>query len=177
MTDQPNPSPTPNPTPTPVPGQTTPPPATPPTPAPPAGSDPAAMEALRREAAEARSRIRELESQVAVSADAGKSELERASARAERAEKKLAGLESTVVRQGVATAKNVPVELLAPPASDDKAGLEAHADRLAAWAKGLVDSAIADTGRRRSTVLDVGRGAPVSDKADMNDFIRQGFRK
>ena len=144
-------------------------------PAPPPGET-APMEDLRREAAEARSRIRELESQVAVSADAGKSELERATARAERAEKKLGTLEVTVLRQGVAADKSVPLELL-PSAAENRAELEAYADKLVAWGKGLVDAAVATARPTRSGVLDVGRGTPLSDKADMNDFIRQGFTK
>jgi hypothetical protein len=159
------------------------PPANPPPPvSPPPASDPpipppgdvATMEALRREAAEARSQIRQLESQLAVSADAGKSELERALARADRAEKKAAAHELSAVRQAVAAAKSVPVELLV---GDDKTVIEAQADKLAAWGKGLVDAAVADAGKRRSGVLDVGRGTPISDKADMNDYIRQGFRR
>lgn len=155
------------------------PPAPGPSPAPPAptaGDTQAALEAARREAAESRVRIRELESQVAVSADAGKSELERASARAERAEKKLAGLELTVLRQGVAADKSVPLELL-PAVAENRAELEAFADKLAAWGKGLVDAATAGARPTRSGVLDVSRGTPVSDKPDMNSFIREGFRR
>ena len=168
---EPNPSPNPSPPPNP--------PAPPPAPAtgdPPPAADTPEMRALRREATEARLRIRELESQVAVSADAGKSELERATARAERAEKKLGTLEVTVLRQGVAADKSVPLELL-PSAAENRAELEAYADKLVAWGKGLVDAAVATARPTRSGVLDVGRGTPVSDKADMNDFIRQGFTK
>lgn len=171
MAPEPTTPPTTPPTSTPAPAE--PPPATPPA----AGAPvpPEAVEALRREAAEARSRIRELESQIAVSSDAGKSDLERATSRAERAEKKLAGLEGTVLRQGVATERKVPLELL--PALDDRAALEAHADRLLKWGKELVEAAAATQPRRSSVLADPARGAPVADAADMNDFIRSGFRR
>jgi Domain of unknown function (DUF4355) len=146
----------------------------------------------RREAMQARNRVRELEAHAAELAkkaqsaeDRDKTELEKATGRAERLEKKIAQMEQQQARHEVAAAKQIPVELLEHVSGADRAVLEAFADGLLGYAKqvaeGAVEAAVAaaDTAARqprRSTDM-VARGAPVSEPLDMNEYIRAGFRR
>jgi len=141
---------------------------------------------------EARMRVREVEDenrrlsrQVEQSAESGKSDLEKAMGRAERAERKLAGMEVTLLRSEVAAAKEVPVELLAHITADDRTVHERFADQIREHATGIAEAAVeaarkewetANPTRRRSSDT-VASGTPVAEPQDMNQFIRAGFRR
>jgi len=149
-------------------------------------------EDARREAMQARNRVRELEAEQAdlarraqAAEDRDKTELEKATARAERLEKRIAQMEHQQARHEVAAAKSLPVELLEPVAAGDRPALEQHADAIVKHAEQIagraVEAALAAAeaerrGPRRAADL-VARGTPVTEPLDMNDFIRAGFRR
>jgi len=135
-------------------------------------------------------RVRELEDEakrlqarVQAAEDRDKSELEKATGRAERLEKRLAEMTQQQARHEVAEAKEIPVVLLEGVSAGDRGALEQAADAIVDYAKGVaeqaVEAALAQNAqlRRRSTAESVARGAPVTEPLDMNELIRAGFRR
>jgi hypothetical protein len=149
------------------------------------------LEETRRQAAEARMRVRELEDEkqrmtarLQAAEDRDKTETEKAVAHAARLEKKIATMEQQQARHEVAGDRKIPVELLEHVRGEDRALLEATADRWLTWhkteleeaVKQAVDAALAAP-RTRRTSDPVARGAPVAEPFDMNEYIRAGFRR
>lgn len=132
---------------------------------------------------EAEDENKRLQRQVEAATDRDKSDLDKEKARADRLEKRLATMEHQQARHEVAAERKVPVEVLEHVRGDDRALLEATADRVVDYAKGVAEAAIeaalaaAEAPRPRRSTDPVARGVPVSEPLDMNEFIRAGFRR
>jgi hypothetical protein len=100
--------------------------------------------------------------------DAQKSELEKATERADAAEKRAAELERSVLRARVAAKHDLPAELADRLQGDDEAALEEDAKRLSA----LV-SPPADMGGRRGGSVGGSGSSTGSSADDINAAIRR----
>jgi hypothetical protein len=144
----------------------------------------AVVENLRRENAELRmskrdsdSRLHALEEKMQSAEDEKKTDAEKLQAQLERAQRELSRERQEKARHELAAEKKLPVMLFEFPQPNDRAGLEAYADRLVRYIAEQNELAVESARVPRRATTAVERGTPVTEAPDMNDFIRQGFRR